>query len=110
MPFDENLAERVRRAMAAYSERVEEKRMFGGVAFMYGGHMSCGIVKSELMVRVGPEAYEETLRLPNCRAMDFTGRPMKGFVFVEEEGCADEAALAEWVGRGVRYAERLGRT
>lgn len=71
--------------------------MFGGLAFLRGGRMFCGIAKDELMVRVGPERYEESLRKPHVRPMDFTGRPLKGYVYVAEAGRRTDAALRAWV-------------
>ncbi|MBM3216980.1 TfoX/Sxy family protein, partial [Candidatus Poribacteria bacterium] len=85
MPYDENLAERIRRVVAG-RHGVTEKRMFGGLAFLLDGKMFCGIANSDLMVRVGPERYEAALSLPHVRPMDFTGRPMTGYVYVGPEG------------------------
>jgi TfoX/Sxy family transcriptional regulator of competence genes len=106
MAYDEGLAERIRGIL---DERLDiaEKRMFGGIAFMVRGHMAIGIVKDDLMVRVGPDAYEALVRQPHARRMDFTGRPMKGFVFVASAGLEADAALREWVELGVRYAASL---
>ena len=106
MAYDEGLAQRIRELL---DERagLSEKKMFGGVAFLLHGNMAVGVVKSELMVRVGPDAHPAALREPHARPMDFTKRPMKGFVFVSEEGCEDDAALAGWVERGVRFAASL---
>ena len=84
-----------------------ERKMFGGLAFMLDGNMCCGIVGDELMVRVGPDGYEAALGLPHARPMDFTGRPMKGMVYVGEEGLTSEDALVAWVGRGVDFASSL---
>lgn len=81
--------------------------MFGGICFMVCGHMSCGTVKDELVVRVGPDAYEDALGRPHARPMDFTNRPLRGFVFVAKEGIANQRSLAVWVGRGVAFAESL---
>ena len=106
MAYDEGLAERIRGVLADRSF-VSEKRMFGGLAFMVRGHMSVGIVKDDLMVRVGPEAYEELVREPDARRMDFTGRPMKGFLFVASTGLDADADLERWVGRGLQYALSL---
>ncbi len=78
MPYDEGLAERIRGILDNRRD-VSERRMFGGIAFMIRGHMSVGIVKDDLMVRVGPETYDNLVRQPHSRPMDFTGRPMKGF-------------------------------
>jgi len=104
MAYDEALAARVRRAAA---RPLEEKKMFGGLCFLAGGHMCCGVLGAELMVRVGPQGYAEALARPHARPMDFTGRPMTGMVYVAAEGLADEVALRDWVGRGVAFAESL---
>ena len=108
MAFDEGLAERLR-VLLAGEAGVREVRMFGGLCFMVGGNMACGIVGDELMVRVGAEAWPDVLGEPGVREMDFTGRPMKGMVYVGVEGLADDADLAGWVGRGVRFARSLPR-
>jgi TfoX/Sxy family transcriptional regulator of competence genes len=104
--YDEGLAERIRGVL---DERLDvgEKRMFGGIAFMVRGHMCVGIVKDELMVRVGPDAYEELVREPHARRMDFTGRPMKGLLFVASDGLESDADLERWVERGLRYVTSL---
>lgn len=106
MAYDEGLAERIR-GLLEDRGKVSERRMFGGLAFLIRGHMTVGIVKEELMVRVGPETYPQVLREPNARAMDFTGRPMKGFVFVSAQGLDSDADLERWVERGVGYAASL---
>lgn len=106
MPYDEQLAERVRRVLAN-EKRLTEKKMFGGLSFMLRGNMCCGIVKNDLMVRVGPDRYDDALSEPGARPMDFTGRPMKGMVYVGPKGYSNEAALAEWVQRGAEYAKSL---
>ena len=102
MPFNEALAGRVRRVLASHRD-IEEKKMFGGVAFMLGGKMFCGIVGDDLMVRVGPSHYEECLALAHVRPMDFTGKPMRGYVFVGQPGCKTTKALARWIDRGVEF-------
>ena len=106
MAYDEGLARRVSDALAGV-DGVVERKMFGGLAFMVKGNMAAGILGDRLMVRVGADAYEEALREPHCGTMDFTGRPMRGFVVVEAEGVASEAGLEEWVGRGVGFALTL---
>jgi TfoX/Sxy family transcriptional regulator of competence genes len=105
MAFDEKLAGRVRRALA--TERAEEKRMFGGLCFLVRGHMALGIVGDELMVRVGRESYEAALAEPHAREMDFTGRPLRGMVYVGQAGLATPAALRRWVSRGAAHARSL---
>lgn len=103
MAYDEALVERVRAALAS-RDGIVEKKMFGGVAFMIGGHMSCGVVNETLMVRVDPEREAALLQEPGARPMDFTGRPMRGFLHVEGIGLAG-AALRRWVRRAADFAE-----
>ncbi|HKI97423.1 MAG TPA: TfoX/Sxy family protein [bacterium] len=95
------------RAILVGQPGLSERRMFGGLAFILHGHMACGIVRDELMVRVGPQEHAEALAQPNARAMDFTGRPMKGMVFVAAEALGGEEALRAWVQRGVAYTGTL---
>lgn len=102
MPYDEKLAERIRGLLKG-DGRVDEKKMFGGLAFMRHGHMFCGVTANDLMVRVGPEAYEGALARPHARPMDFTGRPMRGMVFVGPGGCATEEELEWWVAQGLKF-------
>ena len=106
MAYDEDLAERIRDAVGAHAS-IAERKMFGGLAFLLDERTFCGIVKDELMVRVGPERYEEALGRPHVRPMDFTGRPMKGYVFVTPNGCDTEEAVAEWVDIGLDSVARL---
>jgi len=108
MAYDEGLAQRIRELLAEEPE-LAEKSMFGGVAFLVGGNMAVGIVKDELMVRAGPAAYDAALREPHARPMDFTKRPMKGFVFVGPAGFEEDEDLRRWVERGVRFATSLPR-
>lgn len=96
MACDEAVAERIRKILAA-KRGVTEKRMFGGLAFLSRGHMFVGLNGDTLMARVGPEAYEESLARPHVRVMDFTGRPLRGYVYVDPPGFRTRAALARWV-------------
>jgi TfoX/Sxy family transcriptional regulator of competence genes len=105
MVYDIDLAARVR-AVLPTGEPVTEQKMFGGLAFMLGGHMFCGVVKDSLMVRLGPEAADRALAEPHVRPMDFTGRPMSGMVFVEPAGLAG-LALQSWVRDAADYARGL---
>jgi hypothetical protein len=108
MAYDEGLAERIR-GLLADEAGVSEKRMFGGLCFLLRGNMCLGVVKDELMVRVGSDAYDALLGQAHARRMDFTGRPMKGFVFVEPPGIESDADLQRWVGHGVSFAGSLPR-
>lgn len=96
MAYDEGLAERVRDALRD-RPGLGERKMFGGVAFMLNGYMAVGIVGESLMARVGPARYEDALALPQVRPMDFTGRPMKGYVYVDPPGIEADTALENWI-------------
>ncbi len=106
MAFDEQLAERVRVALT-HRQDLDERRMFGGIAFMLGGHMACGIVGSDLMLRLGPEAADAALAKPHVRPMDFTGRPMRGMVYVAADGVRTAPQLRRWVGAAAAYVDAL---
>ena len=106
MPFDEALADRVRRLLKR-RRGVTEKRMFGGLCFLLNGNMCCGVERDRLVVRVGPNQYERALAKPHARPMDFTGRPLTGFVYVDARGCRSAAALKSWLMLGARFAESL---
>jgi TfoX/Sxy family transcriptional regulator of competence genes len=108
MAFDERVAQRVREILADECP-AKERRMFGGLAFMVNGHMCCGIVGKDLVVRVGADAYEEALSQPHARAMDFTGRPMKGFVYVSPAGYRTKSTLRSWIKRSLRFVISLPR-
>ncbi len=106
MAYDEALAARIRSAFEGQTG-VAEKRMFGGVAFMVGGNMACGVTSDELMVRVGPDNYEDALSRPHARPMDFTGRPLRGMVYVSRPGFESDQDLAAWVESGASFARSL---
>lgn len=106
MAFDERLAARVRKELAAHAMRLEEKRMMGGLCFMVGGKMCVGIEGERLMVRLDPQLYEAALTRPGCEPMDFTGRPMRGFVFVQPEGTATIAELRSWISLALAFNPR----
>lgn len=98
MAFDEALADRIRAALAGDAD-VSEKRMFGGLAFLYRGHMFAGVSGARLMARVGKDQQADSLGRPHVREMDFTGRPLAGYVYIESAGLADITALAFWLER-----------
>jgi TfoX/Sxy family transcriptional regulator of competence genes len=106
MAFDEGVAERIRARLADQGD-VRERKMFGGLCFLCGGNMACGIVGEELMVRVGPDGWLDALEQPHTREMDFTGRSMKGMVYIGVDGFAEDADLARWVEQGTAYARSL---
>ena len=106
MAYDEGVAERLREAYLEI-DGVVERKMFGGIAFMVGGHMSCGVVKDTLMVRVGPDLYADALARPHAREMDFTGKSLTGFVYVDPAGFESDEALASWVSMSVGFVSSL---
>ena len=106
MAYDEGLAYRLGEIYTSFPGVVERK-MFGGIAFMVNGHMSCGIVNDTLMARVGPDLYAEALDRPSARPMDFTGKPMKGFVYVSPEGLESDEELMSWVQLSLDYVLTL---
>lgn len=106
MAYDEKVAERLSRVFSEHKS-VVEKKMFGGIAFMYTDHMSGGVIDEMFMVRVGPEEYEKALSEAHVRPMDFTGRPMKGYVYVEPTGFKTEKNLIKWVEKGIRFVKTL---
>lgn len=106
MAIDEALVQRMR-ALLVGAGALDEKRMFGGVAFLVRGNMACGVLRSDIIVRVGPARYAGALAEPGARVFDMTGRPMTGWVRVEPEGHATDEALARWVEEGVAFARSL---
>ena len=106
MAFDQALAERVR-VLFADVPGVREQKMFGGLSFLVHGHMCCGLNGEDLVVRVGPDAYEEALDQPHARKMDFTHRPLRGFVYVAPGGTERDEDLAVWVRRGLSFVSSL---
>lgn len=109
MAFNEKLSDRIREALSDFPN-VEEKYMFGGVCYMLNGKMCVGVVKDEMMCRIGPEAYEEALEMPGCREMVFTGKPMKGYVFVSEEGMKGKKQFEYWIGLSVAFNNKRARS
>jgi TfoX/Sxy family transcriptional regulator of competence genes len=98
MAYDTGLAARIRAIIVKGSRKgVTEKEMFGGIAFLLDGKMFIGLAKNQLMVRVGPDRHDEALARPHVRPMDFTGRPMRGYVYVAPAGYANARALSAWI-------------
>ncbi|MEU6683590.1 TfoX/Sxy family protein [Streptomyces sp. NPDC046832] len=106
MVYDEGLAERIRGRLGA-DPAVTEKRMFGGVAFLYEGNMAVGVTGDDLMVRVGPDHTDAALARPGARAFDMTGRPMRGWVVVDGAAVAEDDALVAWIDEGRAFAASL---
>jgi TfoX/Sxy family transcriptional regulator of competence genes len=105
MAYSEFLADRMRRILAPFEGVIEEKKMMGGLAFMFKGKMSCGIVKDDLMIRIIESKYEDALTEEHTRKMDFTGKSMKGFLYVAAEGIEDDDVLKKWMKCGLEFVE-----
>jgi TfoX/Sxy family transcriptional regulator of competence genes len=106
MAYDEQLADRVRAAVADRDD-VNEKAMFGGLCLLAHGNMFAGVQSEALMLRVGPERHEEALGRPHARIMDFSGRPMRGYVYVDPPGIASDDQLREWVELSLAFVDTL---
>lgn len=106
MAYDDATVERVRDLLIEVGG-VGERKMFGCYAFMVNGNMACGSLDDRLLVRVGPDRYDEALALPGASKFEGNGRVMGGFVVVDAETIAADSALGDWVGRGVAYAQSL---
>ncbi|MFO0866573.1 MAG: TfoX/Sxy family protein [Gemmataceae bacterium] len=106
MAFDETFAGRIRDAISR-RKGIEEKKMFGGIGYLLNGNMLVGIWKDSLIVRLGPDNYDDALLEPHVREFDITGRPMKGWVMVEPEGVEDDEQLAGWIDRALKFVKTL---
>ncbi len=106
MAYDEQLAARIRDLLAT-TPHITERKMFGGLAFMLAGNMACGIVGSDLMLRLGEDGADAALDQPHVRPMDFTHRPLKTMVYVDSAGTDTHNALKAWVNKAIVYASSL---
>ena len=108
MPYNHELADRVRDYLSQREEYlIEEKKMFGGLAMMLNGNMCCGVVGEELMARVGPDRYEDCLKVEYVRQMDFTGKPLRGMVYIAAAGVSKEDELSIWIDLSEAFALTL---
>ena len=106
MAYDEKLADRVRERIAETYKNIEEKKMFGGLCFMVNDKMCVGVEQERLMLRIDPDHYEEQLEKEGCLPMDFTGRPMKGYVFVDKAVLRSKKQLDFWMGLALDYNKK----
>ncbi|MBX2815728.1 MAG: TfoX/Sxy family protein [Saprospiraceae bacterium] len=97
MAYDDHLADRILQSLRRKTDNIETKKMFGGLCYMVDGKMCVGAVGDKIMARIGPASYEESLTKAGCMPMDFTGRPMKGYVFVNDQGYDLDIDLDHWV-------------
>ncbi|MEM5564784.1 TfoX/Sxy family protein [Psychroserpens sp. AS72] len=105
MAFNEQLANRIREQLKFFPDDFTEKKMFGGICFLYKGKMTVGIVKEDLMVRILSETIETELEKDNVRPMDFTKRPMKEFVYVSQNGIKTKTELLHYIELGLQHAK-----
>jgi TfoX/Sxy family transcriptional regulator of competence genes len=106
MPFDEGLAQRIEEALPE-GVRLERKKMFGGLAFLDRGNLVVGVSNDHLMVRVGKDAYEEALTQPGARVFDMTGKPMAGWILVEQKGYESDGDLNRWITQALDFVSTL---
>ena len=105
MAYSEEIADRVRKVIKG-KRGLSEKKMFGGLSFLLRGRMCCGVLGEKLVIRVSPEEYDDVLEHRHIAPMDFTGRALKGFVYVLPGGTKTDATLKKWVGRAVAFARK----
>jgi TfoX/Sxy family transcriptional regulator of competence genes len=106
MAYDEALAQRIRATLQG-RDGLTERKMFGGLCLMLNGNMFAGVMNDELMLRVGAETFDELLARPGARPMDFTGRPMKGYLYVKPSAFVEEAGLEDWLAQALTFVETL---
>lgn len=106
MAYDEALADRLWKLLV-HRRALTERRMFGGIVYMLNGHMCCGVVGDRVVLRLGNDAADAALEEPHVEPMDFTGRPIRSMVYLEPGGYAEEADLARWVDRALRFTQSL---
>ena len=103
MSYNENLAERIREMISLTHKNIEEKKMFGGLCFMVNDKMCVGVEKERLMVRLDPAIYDEVMEKDGCKPMDFSGKIMKGYVFVDLDALNTKKKLEYWIGLALEY-------
>ncbi|QNL22873.1 TfoX/Sxy family protein [Hyphobacterium sp. CCMP332] len=103
MPFDEYLSERIQRVLDSKNQKYETKKMFGGICFMVNDKMCIGVIKNDLMARVDPEENDKLVKKNGARPMDFTKRPMKGYIYVEPKGIDNDQDLEYWINQCLIY-------
>ena len=106
MTYDKTLAQRMLVVLDLQPGLVI-KNMFGGVAFMLQGNLACGVLKDEMIVRVGPQRHQQALSQPYTRPFDFSGHPMNGWIMVTPEGCKSDDEIQAWVQQGIDFALSL---
>ena len=106
MAYDEKMVDKIREIISQTYTDIEEKKMFGGLCFMVNGKMFMGVRTERLMVRLDPALYEEVMEKEGCHPMNFTGRSIKGFVYVDIDAVTTQKKLSYWIGLALTYNER----
>jgi TfoX/Sxy family transcriptional regulator of competence genes len=106
MAYSHSLADRIR-TLLGRRRGLTEKTLFGGIGFLLDGNMLVGVWQTSLIARVGPDASDQSLKLPHARQFDITGRPMKGWIMVEADGLDDDVALRAWIDRALDFVRTL---
>ena len=106
MAFDESLAERIQHALAR-RKGIEAKKMFGGIGFLLNGNMCVGVWKTSLIIRLDPDEYDDALKEAFVKEFDITGKPMKGWLLVEQKGVEHDESLKDWIGRALNFVGKL---
>ncbi len=103
MSYNEKIADRIREMIAETESNIEEKKMFGGLCFMVNDKMCVGVEKERLMVRLDPASYDNVMEKEGCKPMDFTGKVMRGYVFVDMDVLSTKKKLAYWIKMALEY-------
>ena len=103
---DDKLVEKIRVALKG-KHAISEKKMFGGICFLQHGNMLCGVAKGKMVARIGPNAYEKALKQKHVTKMDFTGKPLKGMVYILEAGTKRQASVTKWVQKSIEFVKQL---
>jgi hypothetical protein len=109
MAYDECLAEDIRELLKN-RRGIKEKRMFGGLCFLLNGRMCCGVEGTRFVARIGPQRYESALKVKHVSKMDFTGKPLKGFIYVNSNRPRRKTELRKWVGLSIDYVRTLPKS
>lgn len=108
MPYNQNLEARIQKVVSSW-KNTDSKKMFGGICHLLNGNMFCGVYKDFLILRLGEDKAGEALKLPHVKPFDITGRPMKGWVMVEERGFVGEKELKDWLEKAKGFVKTLAQ-
>ncbi len=106
MAYNKEIETRINRISLSW-KNIDNKKMFGGVCCLLNGNMFCGVHKDFLILRLGKKISENALELPHVRPFDITGKPMKGWVMVEQEGFRSDNKLRDWLNKAKEFVKTL---